>query len=341
VWLRNLARPKSEALLDRVAWWGTAAFLVLAAGAVLLVWALSDRWWPATVFLFGPRWVVLLPLVPLLPLAAYRDRVLLLPLAMTGMVVLGPVMGYRTGWRTLLSSDPDTGAFSVVTFNAKGGGDLLRSPANLLADWGADIVAIQECGPRMARALARIAGWHADARSNLCLMSRFPVLDVAEMEREALQAAGGAGVVVTYLLDTDPEPIRFTNLHLDTPRAGFELIRSGRIEEGSLKTREKSLLRRVELRRARAWTDRFQGPQIVVGDFNTTPESRSFREAWDGWQNAFSVAGSGLGGTRLNGWIRARIDHILASQEWKVLEAAVGADVGSDHLPLTARLTRR
>jgi vancomycin resistance protein VanJ len=161
------------------------------------------------------------------------------------------------------------------------------------------------------------------------------------MDRESLEFAGGSGLVITYRLDVRGVPVHVTNVHLETPRAGFELIRSGRLAAGIPKTREKSLLRDVELRRARLWVDRFDGPHIVLGDFNTPPESRSYRKAWGDWSNAFSLTGRGLGGTRLNGWIRARIDHVLASRHWTVIRSWLDEDLGSDHLPILASLRLR
>jgi endonuclease/exonuclease/phosphatase family metal-dependent hydrolase len=161
------------------------------------------------------------------------------------------------------------------------------------------------------------------------------------MDREALEFAGGSGVVVTYTLDAGDFSFYLTNLHLESPRQGLGLISAGRLAEGISNVREKSLLRAVELSRARRWADRYQGPHVVVGDFNTPPESRSYREAWSDWQNAFSEVGRGLGGTRLVGWIRPRIDHVVADQHWTVVDAWVEPDAGSDHLPSAAVLRLR
>jgi endonuclease/exonuclease/phosphatase (EEP) superfamily protein YafD len=317
------------------------AYVASAILAFVLVWGMGDLWWPATVLLFGPRWVLLLPLIILLPVALIRDGALSVPLVLAGALIAGPVMGFETGWRAVFTGPGSGQPISVVSFNVRGGEGLLRSPANLLADWQADIAAFQECGGALAGALRQIPGWHFDAGSGLCLLSRFEILDVMEMERESLEFAGGAGVVATYRLGPAESPIYVTNLHLETPRAGFELIRSGRLGQGIQKVKEKSTLREIELRRARAWVDQFEGPHIVLGDFNTPPESRSYREAWGNWQNTFSVAGRGFGGTRLNGWIRVRIDHILGSQDWKVVDAWLEKDVGSDHLPIAASLRIR
>ncbi|NNM05848.1 MAG: hypothetical protein HKO65_12230 [Gemmatimonadetes bacterium] len=340
-WFKNLRRPASREWPDRAAWWGTAGFVALAIIAWALIWGLGDRWWPATVLLFGPRWVLLLPLVGLFPLAALRDRALLIPLTLAGVLLLGPGLGFQTGWRSLLAGGGPGPEVRVVSFNAMSGRNLVWSPSNLLLDWEADIAAFQECGRELAGVLKELSGWHVDVRLGLCLASRFEIVGVREMDREALAFAGGAGMVATYELDMDGVPILVTNLHLETPRAGFELIRSGRLAQGISLVREKSLLRGVELRRARFWAEGFPGPHIVVGDFNTPPESRSYRESWGGWQNSFSVAGSGFGGTRLNGWIRVRIDHILANDSWQVMDAWVEEDVGSDHLPVGAVLRLR
>ena len=52
------------------------------------------------------------------------------------------------------------------------------------------------------------------------------------------------------------------------------------------------------------------------------------------------VAGTGFGATRLNGWIRLRIDHVLYGTGLRAVRAVVGSDAGSDHLPLIVDLVR-
>ena len=97
----------------------------------------------------------------------------------------------------------------------------------------------------------------------------------------------------------------------------------------------------IEQSRAARWAAEFPHPQIVVGDFNSPPESPIYRDAWSGWTNAFSLSGRGFGYTRMNGWIRARIDHILTDDRWKVVRAWVGPGVGSDHKPILAEVRLR
>jgi endonuclease/exonuclease/phosphatase (EEP) superfamily protein YafD len=315
--------------------------VVMAIVSAALLWWMSDRWWLATTLLFGPRWILLIPL-PFIAAALIRwDRTLLLPLALSGLIVLGPIVGFRTGWRRAFVWEDQEQDIRVTSFNAQGGRAISLAPTDLMFDWDTDVAAFQECGGPLREAIGQLRDWHTDTRSGLCLISRFEIVEVLEMDREAFQFAGGSGLVVTYLLDVRGERILMTNIHLETPRAGLEQIRAGRLDEGIPKLEEKSSLREIELRRARRWVDQFSGPQIVVGDFNTPPESPIYRDAWSDWQNAFSLAGRGQGGTRMNGWIRARIDHVVANEHWKVVRSWVAKDVGSDHRPIIATLRLR
>jgi endonuclease/exonuclease/phosphatase (EEP) superfamily protein YafD len=126
---------------------------------------------------------------------------------------------------------------------------------------------------------------------------------------------------------------------LETPRKGFDGLFVFDID----RLRENTRLRDVESDLARRWVD--QGvatrpvPVLVAGDFNTTVESRIFQAYWsEGLSDAFSRVGRGLGMTKYNGWIRARIDHVLAGPRWYVRRAGVGYDLGSDHRPLIVDL---
>jgi vancomycin resistance protein VanJ len=174
-------------------WLAAAAYLALAVSAALLLWTLSDRWWPVTVLLFGPRWTLLLPLVVLAPSALVWDRSLLVPLALAALVILGPVMGFRTGWRTLLPRGEEVEDLRVVSFNAAGGGSLHLPPPELLARWKGDIVAFQECGKALAEGLRRVPGWEVDSRSGLCLASRFPIMEAHQWTGSPWSSPGAPG----------------------------------------------------------------------------------------------------------------------------------------------------
>jgi vancomycin resistance protein VanJ len=338
--LNNLSRPVSPHPLDRGVWIGALGILGVTLATVVIFRTAADLWWPATVLLFGPRWTLLLPIAPLVALSMVRDRTLLIPLTLASLLVLGPIMGFQTNLASSLTWSQE-GDLVVVTFNAAGGRGLQASVRSMLSDWRADIAAFQECGPTLARQFDGLEGWHSQTRETLCFVSRFEILDVIQMDREVLESVGGSGLVATITIAAPGGPVRVTNIHLETPRDGLELIRNGRVGLGAEILRQKSLLREIELRRAGRWAERSGAPAIVLGDFNTPIESRHYERTFSGWTNAFSAAGFGVGGTRQNGWISARIDHILLDDSWTVVASWAGEELGSDHLPMIARVRRR
>jgi endonuclease/exonuclease/phosphatase (EEP) superfamily protein YafD len=175
------------------------------------------------------------------------------------------------------------------------------------------------------------------------MLTRFPIVSAEAMDRTALERVkqdatagiGGAGYVVRYRLDTPSGVVGVVNLHLETPRKGFEALMAGDVERLRLNTG----LRDIESLLARRFVDAGHEPTIVAGDFNTPVESRIFQDHWGSLTDAFSRVGTGFGMTKYNGWIRVRIDHVLADDAWwRVAGARVGSDLGSDHRPLIADL---
>ena len=325
-----------------IAWGYLAATLLVAA----LMWGFGDTTMLGTVLLFMGRWVFLLPLVILVPVALLYQRLLLLPLALGAFVVLGPVMGFRTGWRRLLPPTAGT-PVRVVSFNADGGEFVAQMIPTLLSQWKPQVVALQECGEMLSAVVGRvptwIPGWYQFTGKDLCLLSRYPIRESKVMDRSQLDRVkqseekefGGAGYVVRFVLETPRGPIRVANLHLETPRKGLE----GLMEHDLRRLDMNTEIREIESNLARGWVSEGTGPLIVLGDFNTPIESRIFQRHWGDLADAFSTAGTGFGMTKYNGWIRARIDHVLTSPEWHVDHVAVGADQHSDHRPLIVDLT--
>ncbi len=342
-WGRGLLRPVSAHGADRILHASALAYLVAIGLAAALLWGLSDLWWPATILLFGPRWVLLLPLAVLVPWAVAKDRALLLPLGLAVAIGVGPLVGVRSGWRALLPEGSGE-RFRIGSFNAAGG-DRGTPLAALLAELDADVVVFQECGGALREQILDLerAGFplYTHSEASLCVTSRHPIVATSAMERDAFEFAGGSALVQTYTIDWHDQPVVVTNVHLETQRAGLDLFRRGRVFDAIPQMKEKSVLREIELRVTRRWVDSLSAPRIVAGDFNTPPESRIYRSSWADWTNAFDARGRGAGGTRLNGWIRARIDHILVDEAWSVAGVRVAADAGSDHLPVVATLRLR
>src|SRR5206468_2746884 len=73
----------------------------LCLAGALGAWALlraADLWWPATLLMFSPRWLLAVPPALLLPLALVLRRRALVPLLLALALVAGPVMGLCVPW---------------------------------------------------------------------------------------------------------------------------------------------------------------------------------------------------------------------------------------------------
>ncbi len=79
-------------------------------------------------------------------------------------------------------------------------------------------------------------------------------------------------------------------------------------------------------------------PVIVCGDLNDVPQSFVYHQVGKGLQDAFQVAGRGLGVTYAGPVPGLRIDVILASPTIKVASCRIGRREFSDHLPVVARI---
>jgi vancomycin resistance protein VanJ len=321
--------------------WASWGYLALALVVVVLVWGLGDRWWGGTVLLFGPRWVLLLPLALLVPAAIWlrRGRTVV-SLAPALLIVLFPVMGMRAGWQGLLAGGSAEATLRVATLNADDDPSAVVRLLSLMQRWGTDLAAIQECHPNTPEWVGYIPGWQLRADGGLCLLSRYPIERVEVMQFEELEGVrlagiGGSSVAARYAITLPERRIYLVNLHLETPRKGLEGLVLQRQVEG---VRDNLLLREIESRRTFEWVDEHRDSLIVLGDFNQTVESALYRASWAAFDNAFSRAGWGFGMTKDNGRIRVRIDHILSGSGWRAHRAWVGPDVGSDHWPVFAEL---
>ena len=316
----------------------SVVFLILLIAVAVLLWWGGDRWWPFTVLLFGPRWILGTPFLALIPLAL-RFGPRAVPVLALGLVVyVVPLMGLNAAFPKMA----DEGDIQILSVNVADARELLLPLGDLVEGSGADLVAIQECPRRFRRTPGlNIPGYHFHHYLGNCMFSRMPFLSVELMGRNPSEIDSITGFAVRYSMEfTRGDTISVTNVHLPTPRAGLQDIRDGDVAKGVEALQRDTRIRRLAAEGARDLVDRGAGGRIVMGDFNAPPESRIQRGVWGDFRNAFGAAGLGFGFTRYDGWIRARIDHVLVDDGWMVVAAGVGEDVGSDHRPLRVRLRR-
>jgi endonuclease/exonuclease/phosphatase (EEP) superfamily protein YafD len=314
------------------------AYAVGMIGVALLIQRLSDVWWPATVMLFGPRWLWALPLVVLVPAALWRERRLLWVLAATAALWLLAVEGYVLPSAAALKGESTQPDLRLLTYNI--GGDV---EPDRIAPWldalAPDVAVFQECAHVIEHAAPALAksGWKVEVQQGSCMVSRLPVRKVEVRDPKEIWKMGGSGVIVRYEVQTPRRIVNIVNVHLETVREGLNALIYRRL--GGVSEMESNIDQRdIESLLARAFANQAGGALVVAGDFNMPVESAIYRRHWGDLPNAFSCAGFGFGTTKATRWHGIRIDHVLLGPGWSCADARVGADLGGDHRPMVVDL---
>jgi vancomycin resistance protein VanJ len=326
--------------LPSLKWVARLTYIYLAL--MVFLWfglrIIADEWSLGTLFLYGPRWICLLPLLVLIPLAIkVRSWKSIAFLAMTTLVIVGPIMGGTISPQTLWSGVDRSECIRILTCNTDGEVLNRGSLRELIAQTKPDIVALQEAESPETDTLFP-PGWHVtEVHGGLRIASHFSIEKTEYLGDKELGAWGFAG---RYLLKTPYQELVFVNLHLPTPREGFEQF----LHQPFAATRtiqEQTASREHASRMARKWLQEENEFLLIAGDFNMPDDSAIYRTYWGDFTNAFASAGWGWGYTKQTRWFGARIDHLLAGKAWRCERTWVGPDVGSDHRPMIADWTIR
>jgi len=289
---------------------------------------MGDRWWFATLLLFGPRWIWAVPLALLMPVAAARRRTALGPLAVALLLIVFPLMGFRVSWRWPSAAVPGGFTFRMITCNIEGKAADPEALASLIEAAGPDIVVFQEGTADRLPERLRQGGWQIQG----ALASRHPVVGSERMEAAEL---GADGSVERFDVALPGGVVHVFNDHLESPRDGLQEV-IGRKWAGAPVLSEVIALRARESAAASRWIGLSSGPILIAGDFNMPVDSAIYRDYWGRYANAFSEAGFGFGFSKYTRWHGIRIDHALGGPGWLPVRCRVGTDVGSDHRPVVA-----
>ena len=314
--------------------------------ALIFLWALmrwaGDRWWIATLVLFGPRWPYLLPLLLLLPLALIFHRRSLGPLLAAAVVAIGPLAGFCIPWAGLLSRD--TPILRILTCNVKGRSHRNERLETLIRQSNPDIVALQGCWDVVD--MRWPDRWHVLRCGELLVASRFPVREVMVTTHSRTGFRQPRENLLSCIVSLPEGDLPLATVHLQSPHFGISRVLDRQV---GIRPSRSDL---IAAETAARWEESEEvvsqlavdgRPDIVVGDLNLPTESPIYRTYWSTWSDAFSRAGLGFGGTE---WPKGtagirfgiRIDHVLTSSHWRPKRCWVGPDVGSDHLPVLADL---
>ena len=318
---------------------------ILYAAAVIVTWLgfryLADRFWPATVLLYGPRWAWLLPLLILLPLSIRRKRLWILPL-LTGLFVLGPFMSFHVPWHRMASHEPQGPKIRLLTCNVHRLELNVSTLDGYIISSDPDVVVLQDYSGWDDSPVLR-SGWNVYRLGEIFVASRLPIRDAHNLDLEAITGVDDsefprhAGSGACFDIQTAAGIVHLLNVHLASPHTALTGLAND-TGRAVWKLKANSVRRWNESQKITDFLATLHGPVIVAGDFNTLPESPNYRCFWSRYTDAFPDAGFGYGYTHYSTLSELRLDHVLYGPGIVCTACEIGPACGTPHRPMLADL---
>lgn len=312
---------------SKIAW----LYVILFSVWILLRFIFFDSlWWLAlinTVTLY-----IFIPLILFLPLALLcRYWRLLFALCFP----LGLFIGLYGSFFLPSFSTPasqNQPIIKAMTFNMLFDNDDYDTISKMVAENQPDIIGLQEVrsqAPILKKRFAKDYPYSAFRRveisHNVGILSRFPIDNSIALPASPIKR----GIQVTLRLNNG-KPLEAIVAHLTPSYPLHEFLEKADFWYKS-RAAEVSYLNKI--------VKQSNQPMIVMCDCNFTDTSETYSRMQNFLNDSFHQAGWGFGHTFLGRFFPVgRIDYIWHTQDIKTVEAYVGREAGSDHLPVIAKL---
>jgi endonuclease/exonuclease/phosphatase family metal-dependent hydrolase len=250
----------------------------------------------------------------------------------------------------LFTREPPTVRLRVATYNIEAGGGNLLSIAETIRELNADLVGLQEVDVHwstrsgfadQAAELGRALGMNV----RFAPIYRLPNTDPTKPMREFGVAILSRHRIVDFRNDTITRLSTQDTAAGPTPMPGLlnavvEIQgRRIRVFTTHLDYRPDPRVRARQVTEMLRHVDDSREPVLLVGDLNATPEAPELRPLLTRLRDVWSGRDSGY--TYPASTPKKRIDYVLASSDFSVIQAAVVPMIAADHRPVTADLSLR
>ncbi len=184
----------------------------------------------------------------------------------------------------------------------------------------------------------------------LAILSKYPIVNQEKINFDNSK--------VNYAIKCDVlvgnDTLNLINTHLESIKLGKEdynlmsEIIAGTTSNEQIKKSSKSILKKLEtayerripqVSKLQEVIDKCNKPLILVGDFNDTPVSYTYRIISKNLKDSFKEAGWGFGKTYAEKIPLLRIDYIFFSNELNCAEFEVISSKISDHYPILSKFS--
>ncbi len=326
--------------------------LSLVAVAVILRYV-GEGWWVSDVGLYLPRVGFAFPL-PFLAVALHflRMRRLLWTQAVSGLVVLFPLMGFVLPWPNFADRGKET--LRLLSFNVNSGYGGIEGVLSEVDRYSPDIVLLQEAYSEEFRRLLRLRYPVVDGADQLVMAARFPLSSTFQPDKLPYSGRSRSPRFLRHVLETPLGRIAVYNVHPISPREGLyglrgsqglrhEILSGGLFRgDGARLLWANAGLRNLQVQTFSEAAAQEKDPVIIAGDTNLPGLSPILHRNLSPYTDGFRQAGWGFGYTfptnKWRPWMR--IDRIFASDFFRFVRFEVGRSEVSDHHCVVADLTR-
>lgn len=221
----------------------------------------------------------------------------------------------------------------AMTFNMLFNNDDFDLISRMIAENQPDIIGLQEVRsqtvPILKKRFAKDYPYSAfhpvELSHNVGILSRFPIDKFITLPAPPIERA----IQVTLRLNNG-NPLEAIVAHLTPSYPLNEFLESADYWYKS---------RAAEVAYLNNIAKQYDEPMIVMCDCNFTDTSETYSQMQNAMIDTFHQAGWGFGHTFQGKFFPVgRIDYIWHTQDIKTVEAYVGREAGSDHLPMIAKL---
>jgi len=279
--------------------------------------------------LFAPRWWLIVLITTLFIGWKFLSK--------TKKIVLFPLLLISCNYLDINVNIPNPladkaiGDINVVTVNL-GEGARIYEIEQLLRFYKPDIILFQEA-QNISMKDVFDSSWYYECISSLCISSKYPFKREKVLDRELLN--GWGAFAAFYRIQTDKKFIYLSNIHFDTPRRAFKYLINGDLNYDWVEDIENNRI--IEAALVSSWSKN-KNNTIIAGDFNMPVDENIYREYFSSFINVLNERGMGFNYTKLTPIHGLRIDHILVSDDFKVIDSKVLESLGGDHLPIMTTL---
>ncbi len=210
---------------------------------------------------------------------------------------------------------------------------------------------LAKMGYPYAMTVSDYIGWKNQLHSGVAIFSKYPIVDSGRFIYPGPKNFKAAESLIYTDIDFNGQTIRVYTTHLQSvlfQPTDYDNLKKIKTASDSMYTAGLSIVNKLgmgymfrgqQAKIVRKQVDASPYPHILCGDFNDVPNSYTYFHIKGNRQDAFRVAGTGIGRTFSHIAPTLRIDYLMADKRFEIKQYYRDVLPYSDHYPVIVDLT--